>query len=218
MDPEAVAAYLAKPIGLIHMGLDLGFQHVHQYFADGELIDRNLAPHLIRYKAKRHLDDEGVVVGELEREALSNNGLYVKVPGFELRILKAADRGLPVPQSQARREYYRQIELWPGWDTPLLTSSESSPLRLVVLWEVGRGYTFAGMRLACPMDGGVDKKSVRAHWYMDLNDPVLDLVASSTSGDGPVFDAMLDLDEKDDLDIQLEPGYGSSDDTAERGR
>jgi hypothetical protein len=217
MDPEAVAAYLAKPIGLIYTGLDLGFQHVHQYFVDGELIDRYLAPHLIRYKAKRHLDEEGVVVGEIEREALSNNGLYVKVPGFELRILKAADRGLPVPQSQARREYYRQIELWPGWRTPSLASTESTPLRLVVLWEVGRAYTFAGMRLACPLDGGVDKKSVRAHWYMDLNDPVLDLGANSTNGEGPVFDTTLDLDDKDDLDIQPETGDRPSDDTAERG-
>ena len=71
----------------------------------------------------------------------SNNGIAGNINGYEYRILKISNGGLPAPVSKARREYYSQIHL-KGYN-PLLpgllgnkTKNITSKANLIYLWDI----------------------------------------------------------------------------------
>lgn len=104
-------------------------------------------------------EDEEAMSFEIPR--IANCGLCIRMPGCEIRILKATDGAIPKSNSDARSRFFASNQLVIPFDRSV--TQPSSTLGLVVLWDLGQDYAYTGLEIACPRgerkDGTVD-----CHW------------------------------------------------------
>jgi hypothetical protein len=140
-----------------------GTQHVQKYsdWEDGP-IDYALAPNLVRHRAKAFLVERGQSVTEetdeeqheFETENISNNGLCLDTPKYQVRILKSLNLCIPPPgKSVARNNFYKQLQGlldFPEWRNG---NEKAQPvLGIVVHWTVDDDYSLHKLSLALPID------------------------------------------------------------------
>jgi hypothetical protein len=203
--PEQVQREIGSELSLITTALDFGSRKVRAYFdrEDQGTVDRNLAPNILRYQAKKYLRKAGKQAAdeEDEEEALrcmpvSNNGLFLKVGRYNIRIRKSDDGDIPAPgDSKARQKFYQQPirEVFENND-----GEEGESINLLVVWDVVTPYALSAATLACPLDGKETKASVLLHWQAPL--PILEHSGSIEAED---------LEDDDDLDLELKRGSAS---------
>src|ERR1700733_15054394 len=147
---EELKEQLLPVLHLIRVAMQEGTVHVPEYFkSEAAPIDYALAPNLVRYKAKRFLIASGQDSAKdeesyFEAEAISNNGICIRVPGFEIRVLKSTDEGsVPPPGiSITRQNLYNQIQakfafVKPEWG-------------VIVHWYVDKDYSLLKVSVAIP--------------------------------------------------------------------
>jgi len=147
---EELQEQLRTLLDLVREALQEGTAHVPEYFrSEASPIDYALAPNLVRYKAKKFLIASGEDSAKdeesyFEAEAISNNGICVCVPGFEVRVLKSADDGsVPPPGiSVTRRNLYNQIQAKFDFAKPVWG--------VIVHWLVDRDYSLLKVSVAIP--------------------------------------------------------------------
>jgi hypothetical protein len=160
---EIVVKDLSSSFPIMHAALDYGTHKVRDFFDKEErIIDRYLAPNLVRYYALDYFTNHG-----LERIVLGNipnNGLYLSTEAYNIRILKSKPDKIPVPgHSLSRQQYYEQANFF------FVEASETNnKLNLLLLWDVIGHYQLNKLSLACPRSGGTTRASVSAHWHCSI--------------------------------------------------
>ena len=150
-DFEAVQDKLQTLLPAIREAVQAGTLHVTEYFRwKARHIDFALAPNLLRYEAKQSLIDSGQEAKDENEEAgfgaeqIPNNGLCIKVQGFEIRILKSTEEGgIPPPgTSFTRRNLYNQRQA--------VFSFADPTWGIIVHWHVDRSYALLKLSIALP--------------------------------------------------------------------
>jgi len=198
--PEEVQKDLELIVPTIHTALEHGTLKAREFFEREDPdshVDRYLAPNLVRYWAKRYLQNAGLQVSEeqaeLNLQPLPNNGLCLRFGRYGLRILKSDDGDPPVPgDSVSRRNFSHQISI-------VYVTEDGAEVRedvrnLLILWDIDRLYNLAELSLAYPKSGNDTKASVQVHWHVPIEHPAFAFTVDADSH--PV-------NEKDDLPLKL---------------
>jgi hypothetical protein len=183
-ESEKALKALASLLPVVYSALEAATQSTREFFdREDRPIDSYLAPCLVRYYAKQHLDSVGQSV-EYDREELSNNGLCLTYNNYLLRIWKSEDGELPVPgQSRPRQAFFQQL--------PIAINNPEEQLNLAILWEVSSDYNLQRLLLSCPKAGDTTRASVEAYWTIPIPHPALSSPPQS----------QIDVNEVADLDI-----------------
>src|SRR6267142_3681944 len=117
---DVVLEKLKPLLDTISEAVQEGTLHVREYCKwQAESIDFALAPNLVRHKAKQILissgqdaEDEDEDKMGFDTEPIPNNGIFIKVAGFHVRVLKSPDDGsIPSPGlSIARQNFYKHSQ------------------------------------------------------------------------------------------------------------
>jgi hypothetical protein len=203
-DPDIVLSELSPLWPSIYIALEWGTQKARTYFdAEEVTIDRNLAPNIVRFQAKRALARDGHEAHEEECEdyalrSLPNNGLSLSFRGdllYHLRILKADGGQLPIPGASKVKQAFWNQQLVFDYDAS--SAEEALPsLNLLVLWETDVKYNLHKLFLACPKSGAMTRESVEAYWIVEIPHP------SESTPNEPINPP--DPDGPEDLDITLD--------------
>ena len=185
--PEEVQKDLELIVPTIHTALEHGTLKARDFFEredpDG-LVDRYLAPNLVRYWAKRYLQNAGLQVSEEQAEfnltPLPNNGLCLSFGRYRLRILKSDDGDPPVPgDSVSRQNFYHQISI--VYVTEEGAEIHEDVRNLLILWNIDRPYNLTGLSLAYPKSGKDTKASVQVHWHVQIAHPAFAFTVDAES-------------------------------------
>lgn len=109
-----------------------------RFFVHNFMSDKGVEARLVNEK------DEDLEAAEpdWDQKVLAGNGIAGKIKGYEYRLLKVFNGGLPPPVSLKRTAWYSQSHL-AGYQPPLLPSASGDDFRLkpnlVYLWEIDRG-------------------------------------------------------------------------------
>jgi hypothetical protein len=203
-EPEVVLRKLAHLLPIIYSSLQHGTHEARDFF-DGQkdtakkVLDRYLAPNLVRFHARHLLKKNDVSVVDV-----SNNGMCFAYDGYIIRILKANNGKLPVPgHSETRRAFYQQDQYklkLVGFDNSDDNAAEK--LNLIILWDVSYSYDLGVISLACPKSGDFTRESVSAYWHCKIPASML---LGQTSDNIPI--ESLDIE---DLPISLDTDQISS--------
>jgi hypothetical protein len=191
--PEETLAQLAPLIPPLYRSIEASVQEARSFFDDREeRVDPFLFPCLVRYRAKLLLEEAGQAA-DYELDDLANNGLYLRFGGFQIRILKSDNGKLPVPgPSKQKQEFYgQQLEF--DFMRSNSGQSVSSPLNLVVLWDLSGLRNLERLTLVCPKAGSTTRDSVEQHWEIQIPHPA----DSLTTEAGTAI--------TEDLEISLKP-------------
>ena len=185
--PEEVQKDLELIVPHIHTALEHGTLNARDFFEredPDKLVDRYLAPNLVRYWAKKHLQNVGLQVteepAEFDLKPLPNNGLCLSAGHYRLRILKSDDGDPPIPgDSVSRQNFYHQISI-------VLTTEDGTEIQeevrnLLILWDIDRSYNLSGLSLAYPKSGKNTKASVQVHWHVPLEHPAFAFTVDAES-------------------------------------
>jgi hypothetical protein len=161
---EVVVEKLKMPLlDVIKEAIAEGALHVSEYTNwQAEQIDFALAPNLVRHKAKQFLSSRGQEAKEeeaedtatFETEQVPNNGLYMILPGFRVRILKSSEDGsVPPPgMSETRKNFYNQQQALLDFGEFRNGDEHVQPTwGLIVHWTVDEHYTLLKLSLALPL-------------------------------------------------------------------
>ena len=181
--PQEVMTELSSILKVIQTALEHGTMRAREFFEredESQVIDRYLAPCLVRYWAKKYLESEGHQVSTEEADfnlqPLANNGLYLQHGRCRLRILKSDNGDPPVPgHSISRQHFYQQLPL--SLETSDDIEVQEEVLNLIVLWEITRPYTLSSLHLVCPKNGKDTKASVEIHWQVPIQHPAFSITA-----------------------------------------
>jgi hypothetical protein len=201
--PESVMKDLSRLFPLVYTAFDYGVFKAREYFEnqeneDDKIIDRYLAPNLVRFHAVRYLRRAGEDAHEDEENDISmspipNNGIHVNCGKYHIKILKSNKGDLPVPgHSQSRRTFY---------DQPFLEYSDNVDflnIKLILLWNVDKSYTLGILSLACPKSGEQTRESVTHHWHCRI--PTRMLYGEFNDTDVITTAEILDLDLEHDIE------------------
>lgn len=137
----------------------------HEREAKDGKINPFLAPDLVRYHAKEHLEGVAEKVG-FTLSFLSNNGLCISCGRYRLRILKADEGGTPPApgSSAAKQQFYRQLSI--KFTTEEGAEVLEDVVNILVLWEVTYPYNLMQLYVACPKNG--DEKKAEVYWEEPL--------------------------------------------------
>jgi len=174
-----VLAEIAPIVPVMHTALKVGLDGVRQYFEQQHenIPDPNLAPDLVRWHARRYLDNAAHAVHHLpedyERQPLGNIGLMLAWRRFRFRMRKARDGELPVPASDTQREFYDQLCFEFEQEDP-------NELNLMILWDTDKEYKhLTSLMVVLPRVGGADRDTTQAYWSA----PILDAVSAGAGED-----------------------------------
>jgi hypothetical protein len=178
--PEAAVEDLAQLWPHLYAALEHATQETRAFFDQRDaIVNRALAPELVRYFACQSLDDTDQAL-EYEREVIAKNGISLRLPGYHLRVRKWAGRKLPMPgPSKTLTTFWRQLSLF---DTGV---PDPDAHHLLVLWEVTAAYKLVGLTLAYPI-GAVDDGDdavFDALWTIDIPHPALTITGEAEGDD-----------------------------------
>lgn len=174
--------------------VEFGAQSGESFFDElGSPREPHLFVMLLRYFARRHLDQSCVRIEDLSREAQSNNGVSLRYGNYRLRLLKARKGGMPNPgHSQARLSEYRQTqfsESFGQWGDPRLYG----PVTLLALWNFDPKKRLVSLSLALPQAGLLGPLSYTDAWIVDVPHPSATIEVAPEAG----------VSTDDDLDISV---------------
>lgn len=180
-DPQTVLKELSHLLPIIYSALDYGTFRAQEFFDQQEsekykMINRYLAPDLVRYYAIQVLEKKGQTIthdeDDLNLEEVPNNGICICYGRYNIRILKSKNGDLPIPgHSKTRQEFYHQLSL--NFPSGSGEDERFEKINLLLLWDVSYPYRLGSLSLACPKAGGITKDSVVAHWHCAIPDALL---------------------------------------------
>ncbi len=180
---------------LLWDALEVAAQNVQIYFREKDKeIDPSLSHCIMRYVAKKYIEDNIWRIDGLVLENLPGNGLSLLYENYHLRIWKYAGRDLPIPgASLAKNAFLRQL------DYQQLTIfschyKEEPNDNLVLLWDTDDEYQLKGLRLSRPKYESTGEEEVESEWSILLEHPVSTkdhLIARKDPG--PVYDLPLEM-------------------------
>jgi len=189
---STVLAEIAPIVPVVRAALTTGLAGAKQYFDEQHesTPDASLAPDIVRWHARRYLDNAGHAVHELaadyERHPLGNIGLMLVWGRFQFRMRKVGDGQLPVPASTTQQQFYDQLCLEFDQEDP-------GDLRLMILWDTDEEYTeLISLRVALPRVGGTSRETTQEFWSASILEE-----AATAAGE-------------DDLPIELQHGMGEN--------
>jgi hypothetical protein len=169
---QTVLAQIGPIVPVFRVALTLGLAGARQYFDDEheDSPDSALAPNIVRWHARRYLDNAGHAVHDLpedyDRQPLGNIGLMLVWGRFHFRLRKARDGELPVPASDTQRQFYDQLCLE-------FDQQDPGEIHLMVLWETDREYTqLTSLTVVLPQQGGTSRITTRAYWSASILEDV----------------------------------------------
>ena len=179
-DPETVLRELSHLLPTVYSSLHYGIFKTKEFFDRQEkekqkIVNRFLAPNLVRYYTIQALERKGQVLVPgtypLDLKAVPNNGICFSYERYDIRILKSYNGDLPIPgHSKSRQEFYQQLTL----DLNVKDTDENATrANLLILWEVDPSYNLQVLSIACPKAGGRTKESVIAHWHCKVPEEIL---------------------------------------------
>lgn len=181
LERASAVKVIAPLIPHIYGGLEAGIAEVHRFFEGLQKpVDLWLAPNMVRFFLKEHLQDKVMFVEDCETEDAANNAISLRVGSIHLRVWKAADGSdEPSPPSAGRSRnkarFLRQLR-------PVLQLrfrfAEKVTTNLVLLWKVTKDYSLQGLFLACPKFDPSEQKPVEWEWCVPI-DPA-DVMGSLT--------------------------------------
>jgi len=187
---STVLAEIAPIVPVIRAALTFGLAGAKQYFDEQheDTPDPSLAPDIVRWHARRYLDNAGHAVHDLsedyERHPLGNIGLMLAWRRFRFRMRKVGDGQLPVPASTTQKQFYDQLCLE-------FDHEDHGELRLMILWDTDKEYAqLISLRVALPRVGGDSRETTQEFWSASILEE-----AATAAGD-------------DDLPIKLDDGMG----------
>lgn len=179
LDPDALQAYeeLQSLFALLVGAMESSAGQTKTAFAEyfRKPIDRQFFPHLFRYFLKCTLLGHGQNATEIDDEELlsepelARNGLLLTCGGNYLRILKAADGGLPpAGESKRRQDYYNHVAAHHQTQLDLGEIAKPEPRNLVVLWDVTPRFDLGAVDVVRPQAGSADETSVGEQWRFSI--------------------------------------------------
>ena len=194
-DPAETIARIAEPIRLINEALTFGADEgVKHHETRKREVDPWMYAHVVRDDAKHYMLNGGIEAMGFEVAKIANSGVFLRSEHIYIRVLKSAqvfnpmtgkfERGVPVPGSQLRREYFHQTSL--PFSVPMLIPIEM-PLKLVVLWEQDDLHQLGGLELACPKQWSASRNCVDTYWLVPLDVTAADFGLSGLTEDEPIL-------------------------------
>ncbi len=177
---ESVLQKLSELWPITYSALDFGIFKTQEFFDNQEreqdkVIDRYLAPNLVRYHAIQVLNGLGHEVREdndINLENVANNGIHIKYGSYNLRILKSNLMEIPVPgHSKTRQVFYHQGQI--NFPPDKNNNKDLMEINLLLLWSVEYPYSLSNLSLACPKAGGSTRESVLHHWHEKIPESFL---------------------------------------------
>ncbi len=179
-DPETVLRELSQLLPIVYSALHYGIFKTKEFFDQQEkdeqrIVNRFLAPNLVRYYTIQALEQKGQVVApdtdSLDLKNVPNNGICFSYEKYDIRILKSYNGDLPIPgHSKTRQEFYHQLSLNLNVNDK---NEDGGRVNLLILWEVNPLYNLETLSMACPKAGGETKESVIAHWHSKIPEEIL---------------------------------------------
>ena len=183
---EKVFNDLSESFPVVYSALGHGTFKAKEFFEnqdndENKIINKFLAPNLVRYYAKMMLKREGREVFEeddkFQINQIPNNGLCYIHDQYLIRILKSFKGELPTPgQSESRQKFYSQQQTF---KFSLSEGTKNEYINLLLLWDVDSHYNLTSLSLACPKAGNTTVESVKTHWHCEIPNSLL-LCATST--------------------------------------
>jgi hypothetical protein len=191
-DPDVIGAELGGMLSLLHHGIERSTLQAIQSLENDRLpFEPTAHATIARLHLRQFMKEQAL---EIRVGELTNCGVLLVAPGYEIRVLKSGNGGTPpLPgDSKTLLRFYNQVALWqprlPGftWYPEL----QSPPLHLIVHWHTTPTGQLIRGKWACPESA----TPTHAQWYFDraLPNPVLNLVKS------PVVDSTPSQDDQDD--------------------
>ena len=179
-DPQTVLRELSLLLPVVYSALHHGIFKTKEFFdqqqkEEQKIVNRFLAPNLVRYYTIQALEQKGQVVASdtdsLDLKTVPNNGICFSYEKYDIRILKSYNGDLPVPgHSKSRQEFYHQLSLNLNVNDK---DEDAGRVNLLILWEVNPLYNLEILSMACPKAGGETKESVIAHWHCKIPEEIL---------------------------------------------
>ena len=179
-DPQTVLGELSHLLPIVYSSLHYGIFETKEFFDQQEneehrIINRFLAPNLVRYYTIQALKQKGQIVApdtdSLDLKTVPNNGICFSYERYDIRILKSYNGDLPIPgHSRSRQEFYHQLSLNLNVDDK---DEDGRRVNLLILWDVTPSYNLEVLSMACPKAGAETKESVIAHWHCKIPEEIL---------------------------------------------
>ena len=189
---EAELKRLGPILPLISDALSYGMSQMHRHFERiASAVDHDLAPHLVRYHAKRFLCERGYLAEDLEILDIPNNGLSIRYRGGAVRIWKGDDHSLPLPGSSGSKLAFLSQQLGFGFLGP-----DAQPLtpNVMLLWSVNREYEVDALYLSLPAEAGRKPQYTHAHWTEPIPPAALIAPQATQEPDAPQGGDRLNLE------------------------
>jgi hypothetical protein len=138
----------------------------------GERLDEGLAATMLRFHAKRALNEKGIDAqfdDDWSLDWLPFLGISFHYNGYHVRILKGSGGILPgCGTSRKKIAFYGQIP------SMYLIGKQAAQTKanLLVLWDFDSVYGLAGLWLALPAVGGARAQDVATFWCERIPDPM----------------------------------------------
>jgi hypothetical protein len=165
--PEDVLDDLKWFLPELYRGFEHGLFKAKSHF-ETEDINKDGAAFsmLVRLHAREYLRKKGLEAVEIKKVNLC--GLALDLPGYKIKIWKAADDAIPIPgHSEPKQEFYQQSLF-----------EQEGPLKLIIIWNLNSQSMLSAVWLICPKSG--DETSAEAHWNVKVPDPSLAVAPAET--------------------------------------
>jgi hypothetical protein len=171
-DPKTIVAYCEPILEQLRQFFAYACSRAAEHFAErGWTPDVNLFSYEVRKDVFERLRALGADITELEEndlttfslERMALSGLLLKLPLIHLRIRKSKDHEIPSAGSEQLLGFYNW-NLFAFDELPLIEGDkeESSPLHLILLWNLDENWKITNFWLACPR--GESAGEVKCFW------------------------------------------------------
>lgn len=199
---EAELKRLGPILPLISDALSYGFVKMRQHFEHSDVaVDRDLAPHLVRYHTKAFLHENDYLVEGLRILDVQNNGLSIRYAGGALRIWKGGDGTLPLPGSSRRKLAFLNQQLGFSFAEPVGPPSTPNSM---LLWSVNSEYELGTLYLSLPAEASRNPQYTLAYWTEPIPPAALIAPGASPETRAPRQGDRLDLEPLDKESTQAE--------------
>lgn len=196
--PETLES-LNPLLTVVFEALESGTLHAREYFEQqgDQPVEPYLYAHLVRYRAKQHLETHGHAV-QFTTDDIAYSGLQVCFDRYRVRILKADQGDVPAPGiSNRRQQFWAQLHLNID-QLSMFEDGTPPPVNLLVIWDVDGRHNLAPLTLACPKGGGTHRRSVEVYWHIPIPHPAERVEPQVSSFDDDDLDiTLIDLEPRD---------------------
>ncbi len=184
---------LGKVPELLWDALEVGAQNVQNFFETNK-VDRSLSPHIMRYAAKKYIEDNLWKVDGLKLKDISGNGIYLLYKNYHIRVWKFSGKALELPspghshtKDDFLRQRYEQLSL--SFDL----GEEKLNDNLAILWDADDKYNLKNLRLSRPQKC-TKEEDIKAEWSIVLDHPVISKDRLHTTPEkAPIYDLPLEF-------------------------